>query len=121
MRTRLPMFCKGPVKWVLSSPVLRASISELIFGKCSGGMLLPCPRELFTGGIMTAMSVTVFYAQAIPATEPIPGAFINLDLLVASRPVKVSLEKNAMMAPSYIIKPSHHLPGRQELGLPWYP
>ncbi|KAI5055875.1 hypothetical protein GOP47_0029396 [Adiantum capillus-veneris] len=80
------MFCKGPVKWALSSLVLRASIGELTFGKCSGGMSLPCPREPFTGGIMMAMSVTAFYAQAIPATEPIQGAFINLDLLVASRP-----------------------------------
>ncbi|KAI5055869.1 hypothetical protein GOP47_0029390 [Adiantum capillus-veneris] len=95
------MFCKGPVKWVLSS-LGRASIGELIFGKCSGGMSLPCPREPFTGGIMTAMSVTAFYAQAIPAMGPIPGAFINLDLLIGFSAVKVSLEKNAMMAPSFV-------------------
>ncbi|KAI5055876.1 hypothetical protein GOP47_0029397 [Adiantum capillus-veneris] len=86
MRTRLPTFCKGAVKWAPSSPVLRASIGELIFGKCSGGMWLRCPRALFTGGIMTAVSVTAFYTQAIPAMEQTPGAFINLDLLVANRP-----------------------------------
>ncbi|KAI5071351.1 hypothetical protein GOP47_0013602 [Adiantum capillus-veneris] len=41
-----------------------------------GDVIALPPRAPFTGGIMTAMSVTVFYALEIPATEQTLGAFM---------------------------------------------